>query len=106
MTKEGQADSTLEQTQPLRSIQTPSLQLQLGERGAAEEENTRKKGTGVLKLTEEQMSLMKRIGATLDMPEEVIEERVAFWLTTKGFDENYGITKEGRVCESILDLIP
>ena len=34
-----------------------------------------------------------------------IEEAVADYLQINGFDEDYNITPEGAMCESILDLL-
>lgn len=35
-----------------------------------------------------------------------IEEKVSIHLQKKGFDEDYKPTKEGLMCESILDKLP
>ena len=55
---------------------------------------------------------MKMIGISINFSDnpsdsdyELIEEKVSDFLQKKGFDENYEPTEEGRMCESILDML-
>lgn len=58
----------------------------------------------VKKLNNEQKDLLIKIGYFGDDLAE-LEELVAEYLTTNCFDKEYVITKEGEICESILELI-
>ena len=40
-----------------------------------------------------------------DSDYEMIEYKVSEHLQEKGFDENYEATEEGKICESILDML-
>jgi hypothetical protein len=59
----------------------------------------------VIFMNETQVNFIQSIGLTKDTPMDIIEDRVAKYLETKGFDRNYRPTAEGLICESILDLI-
>ena len=54
---------------------------------------------------------MRNIGIVVDFEKlsdadlVLIEEKVADRLETSGFDEDYNVTDEGKMCESILDMI-
>ena len=56
-------------------------------------------------INKEEISLLERIGLTQSSDESIIEERVSEYLQKYGFDENYAVTTEGRICEAILDLL-
>ena len=65
-----------------------------------------------MKFSENQIEFMKKIGISInfsgnlsDSDYELIEEKVSEHLQKNGFDENYEPTEEGRMCESILDLL-
>ena len=60
----------------------------------------------------EQVAFMKKIGLNLNFLADLsddeyveIEEKVADYLQKSGFDANYEPTKNGRIAESILDLL-
>ena len=61
------------------------------------------------KLNKKQIELLSRIGIPEnvidDTDESVIEEKVADHLQMYGFDDNYELTEDGEICESILDLV-
>ena len=59
-----------------------------------------------------QIEFMESIGISVDFSKrlsdsdyEAIEERVAEYLQISGFDDQYLPTKEGNMCESILDIL-
>lgn len=59
-----------------------------------------------------QIKFMNRIGISInfsDMISDVdylyIEEKVSEYLQIHGFDNKYEPTEEGKICESILDLL-
>lgn len=52
-----------------------------------------------------QIALMQSLGLNQDTPLDIIEDKVSEYLEKNGFDENYNITDEGKICESILDCI-
>ncbi len=60
----------------------------------------------------DQLKFMKKIGISVnfdDLSDEdyiTIEETVSAYLQRSGFDKNYQPTKEGLLCESILDSLP
>ena len=56
-------------------------------------------------MNEIQVKFMQSLGLNLDMPYDVIEDKVSDYLERNGFDEDYNITEVGKVCESILDYI-
>lgn len=65
-----------------------------------------------MKFNKNQIDFMERIGLSIpasgevsDSDCELIEEKVAEHLQKHGFGENYEPTDEGKICESILDLL-
>lgn len=56
-------------------------------------------------MNERQVLFIKSLGLNHETPLNVIEDRVSEYLEKYGFDENYNITDEGKICESILDCI-
>lgn len=59
-----------------------------------------------------QIAFMKSIGIPIDFSKrlttvdyEVIEERVAEYLQKNGIDKDYLPSKEGKLCEEILDML-
>ncbi len=56
-------------------------------------------------MNERQILFIKSLGLNNETPLDVIENRVSEYLEKYGFDENYNITGEGEICESILDCI-
>lgn len=55
-----------------------------------------------------QIEFMKKIGLDVEkneVDESEIEGIVSENLQKNGFDENYNITPDGTMCESILDLL-
>lgn len=64
-----------------------------------------------MKFNEKQIEFMRDIGIVVDFEKlsdadlVLIEEKVADRLETSGFDEDYNVTDEGKMCESILDMI-
>ena len=61
-----------------------------------------------MKFKKEQIEFMKKIGLDVEkneVDESEIEEIVSENLQKNGFDENYNITPDGTMCESILDLL-
>jgi hypothetical protein len=76
-------------------------------------------GSSVSPLTEvsalfnqEQIIYMQSIGLHMDFDHlsgedfATIEDTVADRLQIRGFDEDYNVTPEGALCESILDVLP
>lgn len=69
---------------------------------------------GVIDMTfsKNQIEFMKKIGISVDFSKklsdadiEIIEDKVSEHLQKSGFDKDYMPTKEGKMCESILDLL-
>lgn len=65
-----------------------------------------------MKFSENQIEFMKKIGISIDFSKnlsdydyELIEEKVSEHLQKKGFDAEYEPTEEGKMCESILDML-
>jgi hypothetical protein len=62
--------------------------------------------------SEEQKDYMKKLGLNFNFNKLSddewieIEEKIADRLQYAGFDFNYNITEEGKMCESILDMLP
>ena len=61
----------------------------------------------------QQISFMKALGISVDFSKALsdadyvdIEEKVSEHLQIHGFDDNYLPTEDGKMCESILDLLP
>lgn len=60
---------------------------------------------------EKEIEFMKLLGIETDfdnLPDDMllrIEEMVSERLQVSGFDEDYGITDEGKICEAILDKL-
>jgi hypothetical protein len=59
-----------------------------------------------------EIEFMKKIGINIDFDKDLseensdkIEELVSDYLQIYGFDENYDITNNGILCESILDKL-
>ena len=58
-----------------------------------------------MKFNEKQIEFMRNFEKLSDADLVLIEEKVADRLETSGFDEDYNVTDEGKMCESILDMI-
>lgn len=58
-----------------------------------------------MELNNKQIELLEKIGASPNDDEDIIEEKVGDYLQIYGFDEDYNITEEGKICEEILDSI-
>ena len=65
-----------------------------------------------MRFQESQISFMKEIGISADFSKSLsdsdyqeIEEKLSEYLQIKGFDKEYLPTAEGKLCESILDLL-
>ena len=64
-----------------------------------------------MKYNNNQIEFMKKIGISIDFnnisDEDYveIEEKVSDYLQKKGFNEDYSPNKEGKMCESILDML-
>lgn len=64
-----------------------------------------------LKFSDEQIDFMRDIGIELDFNNLTdddyvkIEEKVGDKLQISGFDKNCKVTKIGKMCESILDMM-
>lgn len=52
-----------------------------------------------------QIAFLNKINVDPNSSFDIIEEAVADYLEVYGFDENYNVTNEGKICESILDYI-
>lgn len=52
-----------------------------------------------------QIVFLNKINVDPNSSFDIIEEAVADYLEVYGFDENYNVTNEGKICESILDYI-
>ena len=70
------------------------------------------KGVIDMAFNKDQIEFMKKIGISVDFSKELsdadyeaIEETVADHLQKNGFDANYLPTEEGKMCESILDIL-
>lgn len=63
-------------------------------------------------LSKQQIKYLTKIGLNLDYNNLSdndwikIEDAVASRLEALGFDKNYNVTLEGKMCESILDVLP
>ena len=64
-----------------------------------------------LNFTENQIEFMQQLGIEADFSnitdEDIveIEDVVSEYLQQKGFDSNYSINDDGKMCESILDIL-
>lgn len=65
-----------------------------------------------IKFNEAQLNVLKKLGlnynSTQDLSEDELvdlEERVGDYLTLHCLDEDYEPNEEGKICESILDLL-
>lgn len=65
-----------------------------------------------MKFSNEQVDFMKRIGVSIDFSKPLhdddygqIEDKVSAHLQRYGFDKDYKPTKDGTICENILDMI-
>lgn len=65
-----------------------------------------------VEFSKEQIKFMHGIGISIDFTKplqesayEAIEEKVALHLQKAGFDQDYKPTKDGIMCESILDML-
>ncbi len=65
-----------------------------------------------MKFNNDQIMFMKKINIPINFSDnlndsdyEMIEDKVSEHLQEKGFDENYEATEEGKICESILDML-
>ena len=59
-----------------------------------------------------QIEFMNKIGISINFSDvlsdsdyEIIEEEISNHLQLVGFDSNYEPTEEGKMCESILDML-
>ncbi|AGI38489.1 hypothetical protein ODU73_000417 [Thermoclostridium stercorarium] len=66
----------------------------------------------VIKFNEEQLKIIKKLGLNYDLIQDLsddecaeLEEKVGDYYTLHCLDENYEPNEEGRICESILDLL-
>ena len=65
-----------------------------------------------MKFNENQIAFMRKIGISITFSETLsdkdillIEEKVSEHLQKHGFDSEYKPTKDGEMCESILDML-
>lgn len=65
-----------------------------------------------MKFTKNQIEFMNKIGISInfdtdisDDDYEIIEDKVSDYLQKKGFNDDYFTTEDGKMCESILDMI-
>ena len=65
-----------------------------------------------MKFSQKQIEFMCKIGLPLstsgslsDHDYILIEDKVSEHLQKHGFDKNYNTTEDGKICESILDLL-
>lgn len=64
-----------------------------------------------MKFNENQIEFMQNIGISInfdnisDKDIDLIEEKVSKHLQEHGFDKEYLPTKDGKICESILDIL-
>lgn len=64
-----------------------------------------------MKFNENQIEFMKKIGISInfdnisDSDIDLIEEKVSKHLQEHGFDKEYLPTEDGKICESILDIL-
>lgn len=65
-----------------------------------------------MKFNEKQIEFMRKIGISITFSETLsdkdsllIEEKVSEHLQKHGFDSEYKPTKDGEMCESILDIL-
>ena len=72
--------------------------LQFGKLGNAQETSM---GNNVIR---ESKKFIVEIGADINNLDDIYE-KVTVYLQTKGFGKSYELTKDGAICESILDEI-
>lgn len=64
-----------------------------------------------MKFNKNQIEFMKKIGISINFEDVsdddalLIEDKVSDHLQKKGFNEDYSLTKDGEMCESILDML-
>lgn len=65
-----------------------------------------------MKFNKNQIEFMKKIGISIksfseltDEDVDLIEDKVSEHLQKNGFDSEYSPTKDGEMCESILDML-
>jgi len=65
-----------------------------------------------MKFNQNQIEFLKRIGVSINLSDslsdsdyELIETKVSEHLQKQGFDKDYEPTKDGKMCESILDML-
>lgn len=65
-----------------------------------------------MKFNDKQIEFMKKIGISIksfdslsDEDVDLIEDKVSEHLQKKGFDKDYSATADGKMCESILDML-
>lgn len=64
-----------------------------------------------MKFNKNQIEFMKKIGISInfeDISDDdalLIEDKVSDYLQKKGFNEDYSLTEDGEMCESILDML-
>lgn len=63
-------------------------------------------------LRKEHLEFLKMLDISVDISNTIddttcdeIEEKVSTYLQKCGFDENYSLTKNGILCEEILDIL-
>ena len=64
-----------------------------------------------MKFNKNQIEFMKKIGISINFEDVsdddalLIEDKVSDYLQKKGFNEDYSLTEDGEMCESILDML-
>lgn len=64
-----------------------------------------------MRFNKNQIEFMKKIGISINFEDVsdddalLIEDKVSDHLQKKGFNEDYSLTEDGEMCESILDML-
>lgn len=65
-----------------------------------------------MKFNQNQIEFLKKLGVSINQSQhlseadyELIEAKVSEHLQKQGFDKDYEPTKDGKMCESILDML-
>ena len=65
-----------------------------------------------VKFTEDQIAFMRRIGISIDAASVLsdgeladLEDKLQLYYQANGLDEDYSPTPDGRLCESIIELL-
>lgn len=65
-----------------------------------------------MKFNDNQIEFMKKIGISInsfdnlsDEDIDLIEDKVSEHLQKRGFNKDYSTTRDGQMCESILDML-